>query len=292
MSKQTKQDKQEKEKDEKDKRIAVAINFINTPNLQNVPRSDIEKFLKKKGLGDAEITEAFEKAKQQKEELKAKEDEKEKELVVKLQQLGGIPQQNTTLEKFISPQELKEIVEKAKISNLISIRNRGVNTIYEQILGLNNLQILIISNNKIQIIPQSIKNLTNLKVFHASCCNLQDHNIENEFFELKQLQELNMAKNQLSNIDRFTNLSELILLDLSNNEIFKIPDDIDKLNKLKLLSLRDNHLTYLPIQLKKLNNLKKLYLDQNALEDPNQTLKQNNPELIFQQGIFEEQNQQ
>ncbi|CAK72685.1 unnamed protein product (macronuclear) [Paramecium tetraurelia] len=288
MSKQT---KQEKEKDEKDKRIAVAINFINTPNLQNVPRSELEKFLKKKGLSDSEITEAFDKAKQQKEELKAKEDEKEKDLVSKLQQYGGIPQQNQASEKFINPQELKDFVDKAKISNLISIRNRGVTTIYEQILGLNNLQILIISNNKIQIIPQSIKNLTNLKVFHASCCNLQDHNIENEFFELTSLQELNMAKNQLSNIDRFTSLTELVLLDLSNNEIFRIPQNVDNLKKLKLLSLRDNHLTYLPVQLKQLNALKKLYLDQNALEDPHRVLKQNNPELIFQQGIFEEQHQ-
>ncbi|CAD8136387.1 unnamed protein product [Paramecium octaurelia] len=288
MSKQTKQDK---EKDEKDKRIAVAINFINTPNLQNVPRSELEKFLKKKGLSDSEITEAFDKAKQQKEELKAKEDEKEKDLVAKLQQYGGIPQQNQASEKFINPQELKDIVDKAKISNLISIRNRGVTTIYEQILSLNNLQILIISNNKIQIIPQSIKNLTNLKVFHASCCNLQDHNIENEFFELTSLQELNMAKNQLSNIDRFTSLTELVLLDLSNNEIFRIPQNVDKLQKLKLLSLRDNHLTSLPVQLKQLNSLKKLYLDQNALEDPHRVLKQNNPEPIFQQGIFEEQNQ-
>ncbi|CAD8138538.1 unnamed protein product [Paramecium pentaurelia] len=285
MSKQT---KQEKEKDEKDKRIAIAINFINTPNLQNVPRSEIEKFLKKKGLSDAEIIEAFEKAKQQREEIKAKEDEKEKDLVTKLQQYGGIQQQNQISEKFINPQELKEIVDKAKISNLISIRNRGVNIIYEQILGINNLQILIISNNKIQIIPQSIKSLTNLKVFHASCCNLQDHNIENEFFELASLEELNMAKNQLSNIDRFTSLSELVLLDLSNNEIFRIPQNIDKLQKLKLLNLRDNHLTYLPIQLKQLNTLKKLYLDQNAIEDPQKVLKQNNPELIFQQGIFEE----
>ncbi|CAD8132014.1 unnamed protein product [Paramecium pentaurelia] len=285
MSKQT---KQEKEKDEKDKRIAVAINFINTPNLQNVPRSELEKYLKKKGLSDPEIIEAFDKAKQQKEEIKAKEDEKEKDLVTKLQKYGGIQQQNQISEKFINPQELKEIVEQAKISNLISIRNRGVTTIYEQILGLNNLQILIISNNKIQIIPQSIKNLSNLKVFHASCCNLQDHNIENEFFELTSLQELNMAKNQLSNIDRFTTLSELVLLDLSNNEIFRIPQNIDKLNKLKLLSLRDNHLTYIPIQLQKLTALKKLYLDQNDLDDPHEVLKQNNPELIFQQGLFEE----
>lgn len=45
MSKNNKPDKQE----ERDKRIGTAVNFINTPNLENVARSEIEKFLKKKG---------------------------------------------------------------------------------------------------------------------------------------------------------------------------------------------------------------------------------------------------
>lgn len=42
MSKNNKQE-------ERDKRIGTAVNFINAPNLENVPRSEIEKFLKKKG---------------------------------------------------------------------------------------------------------------------------------------------------------------------------------------------------------------------------------------------------
>ncbi|CAK60590.1 unnamed protein product (macronuclear) [Paramecium tetraurelia] len=114
-------------------------------------------------------------------------------------------------EKIHSTLRIKEIVEQAKISivKLISIRNKEVTTIYELILGLNNLQILIISNNKIQIITQSIQSLINLKVVHASDCNLQDQNIENDFFELDSLKEFNMTKNQLSIIDRFTSLFNL-----------------------------------------------------------------------------------
>lgn len=92
-----------------------------------------------------------------------------------------------------------------------------------QIFQLQTLQTLILSFNKIAVIPDEIAQLKQLKRFHAVGCDLTDNQISKEFFNLLTLEEVNLARNRLVYMDDFVKLTNLTILDLSHNEILVIP---------------------------------------------------------------------
>ena len=72
----------------------------------------------------------------------------------------------------------------------------------------------------------------------------------------------------------FTHFCSLITVDLSNNNLLKIPGDLFKLNYIKELNLEHNHINYIQHQLSLLTNLEKLILSHNEIiQLPNSLFK-------------------
>lgn len=115
-----------------------------------------------------------------------------------------------------------------------------------QILKLQSLRILNLSNNQISSLPK-------------------------ELGTLQHLQELILSQNRLDRalkwlwLDQVAIRSNLKLLDISNNLLQKLPHEIGKLDSLVNLKASQNMLSYLPQNLGKLHNLKYLDISKNNL---------------------------
>ncbi|OAD57513.1 Leucine-rich repeat protein 1 [Eufriesea mexicana] len=115
-----------------------------------------------------------------------------------------------------------------------------------QILKLQSLRILNLSNNQICSLP-------------------------NELGTLQHLQQLILSQNRLHKslkwiwLDQIAVRSNLKLLDISNNMLQKLPQQIGKLDGLINLKASQNMLTYIPQSLGKLHKLKYLDLSKNNL---------------------------
>ncbi|XP_017789934.1 PREDICTED: leucine-rich repeat protein 1 [Habropoda laboriosa] len=115
-----------------------------------------------------------------------------------------------------------------------------------QILRLQSLRILNLSNNLISSLPK-------------------------ELGTLHHLQELILSKNRLDKVTKWAWLdqvairSNLKLLDISNNLLVKLPEQIGKLGGLVNFKASQNMLSYLPQSLGRLSNLKYLDVSKNTL---------------------------
>ncbi|KAK9309863.1 hypothetical protein QLX08_000665 [Tetragonisca angustula] len=115
-----------------------------------------------------------------------------------------------------------------------------------QILKLQSLKVLNLSNNQISSLPK-------------------------ELGTLQHLQELILSQNRLDKalkwtwLDQIAIRSNLKLLDMSNNLLRRLPEQIGKLGSLVNLKISQNMLSYLPQSLGKLYNLKYLDLSKNNL---------------------------
>ena len=82
-----------------------------------------------------------------------------------------------------------------------------------------------------------------------------------------ELVVLDLSKNDLKKLPKeLFKLSSIEFLDLSDNLLKEIPPDIGKLRKLKYLRLDDNLLTELPPEIGDCKNLKTLNLEGNKIE--------------------------
>ncbi|XP_017883672.1 leucine-rich repeat protein 1 [Ceratina calcarata] len=115
-----------------------------------------------------------------------------------------------------------------------------------QILKLQSLRILNLSNNQISSLPK-------------------------ELGTLQHLQELILSQNRLNKAVKWAWLDEtamkfnLKLLDISNNMLDKLPEQIGKLGALVNLKASQNVLSYLPHSIGKLFNLRYLDISKNNL---------------------------
>ncbi|MFM6670127.1 MAG: leucine-rich repeat domain-containing protein [Dolichospermum sp.] len=106
------------------------------------------------------------------------------------------------------------------------------------------------------------------------------------YFDFRQLTILPEAITQLSNLtvlclrnnqlktlpESIAQLSNLTALDLSNNQLTTLPESIAQLSNLTVLDLSDNKLTTLPEAIKQLSQLEKLDLRENRLKIPAEIL--------------------
>ena len=166
---------------------------------------------------------------------------------------------------------------------------KNMNKIPNSIGMLKNLKSLKILNySELEILPESIVNLTNLKVLFINDTMMQtlsdwigtlsnltrldiSHNqlteIPKSIGNLSNLTRLDISRNQLTDIpDRIGNLSNLTHLDISSNRLSTLPDWIGILRNLTTLEVNRNNLTSLPISLINLRNLAFFYYYDNPIE--------------------------
>lgn len=147
----------------------------------------------------------------------------------------------------------------------IAIQGENITKIPPQVYRLPNLKMLVYKNNKISTVSASIANLTTLNV-------------------------INFDKNQIINFPAVDRLVNLVDLELSNNQLTRLPKGIERLKKLKSLRVSDNNiddsttgvlqkltqlenldlgnnkLTQLPPGIEKLKNLQYLRLEGNNID--------------------------
>jgi single stranded DNA-binding protein len=152
-----------------------------------------------------------------------------------------------------------------------------IEMIPESIGNLTNLKVLHLYDNELTKLPESIGNLTNLTTLCLECNLLTK--LPESIGNLINLTELNLSKNQLTALpESIGNLINLTTLRLGGNggyyngvkmqnQLTELPESIGNLTNLTWLDLRNNQLTELPESIGNLTNLKKLYLNENQLTE-------------------------
>jgi Leucine-rich repeat (LRR) protein len=160
--------------------------------------------------------------------------------------------------------EIPMEIQNLKKLEILNLRDCSLNEIPIGICYLKNLKKLILNDNQITKIPPEIGQLTNLKELKLDGNRIQE--IPDEIGCLKSLEILSLytqwsAGNSLTRLPpQIGELTNLIELSLSKNDISELPIEIFKLKKLQKLHLYDNKLTELPPQIGHLKNLKVLDL--------------------------------
>lgn len=127
------------------------------------------------------------------------------------------------------------------------------------------LEYLGINDSDIECIPESISNLSQLKILHLSNTNITC--IADSVFKLTNLKSLVLSYNKIQSIpDGISNLQNLSYLNLENNLIVIIPLSVFKLSSLTQLYLSHNKIQNIPDDISNLKKLTKLGLQFNLIE--------------------------
>ena len=144
--------------------------------------------------------------------------------------------------------------------------NAGLTEFPQEILTLaDSLELLDLSNNHLQVLPDSFSQLKNLKaVFlnnNAFTC------FPNVLASCPSLQIIGFKNNQISTIGERAFPPTLRWLILTNNLLRSLPDSIGQLSKLQKLMLAGNKLQILPQSLSNCHNLQLIRLAANQLTE-------------------------
>lgn len=150
----------------------------------------------------------------------------------------------------------------------LDLSNNKLKTVPPQLGRLLNLKTLIISNNPLEESKmRQIERLKSLQALHLSNTQRNNNNMPINLGDLTNLVELNLSFNQLVKVpDDLTCLKELKRLNLSENLIENMPNEFGHWwPQLETLNLSSNKLETIPPSLCQLCNLRRLYLNDNQL---------------------------
>ncbi len=152
----------------------------------------------------------------------------------------------------------------------------GLTDIPEEVFGVDDLERLDLSGNKLMALPEVITKLTNLTTLYLSGNKLTT--LPEAITKLINLTTLDLSYNELTALpEAITKLTNVTTLDLSWNRLMTLPEAIGKLTNLTTLNLRGNQLTALSEAIADLEKLRELKLDKNPLTHP--------PKEIIAQGL-------
>jgi len=165
----------------------------------------------------------------------------------------------TTVSKKINQAKSEDV-------RLLSLPNLELTTIPSEVFDLVHITNLNLKGNKIEVIPDEISQLENLKVVYLDGNCLSE--ISTAFFELKEIEVLTLNNNQLKKIpDEIGSLINLKRLHISSNQLTELPTTIGQLEKLEHLYVSKNLISSLPDELGMLANLTQLNMFDNQLEN-------------------------
>jgi len=146
--------------------------------------------------------------------------------------------------------EIQDITSFPYLSRIehLQISNSNIKEIPNSILNLTSLKILILDANSVEAIPPAIKNLSKLETLY-----LQENVIKElpkELFSLTNLKELILFTNDIEVIPpAIKNLANLEELYLSENKIKELPNEIFSLKNIKLLDLGTNEIEIISLDI-------------------------------------------
>ncbi|XP_071616489.1 protein flightless-1 homolog [Heliangelus exortis] len=186
------------------------------------------------------------------------------------------------------PREL----ENAKNMLVLNLGNNSIENIPNQLfINLTDLLYLDLSNNKLESLPPQMRRLVHLQtlilnhnpLLHAQLRQLPamlalqtlhlrntqrtQSNLPTSLEGLVNLADVDLSCNDLSRVPEcLYTLGSLRRLNLSSNQIMELSLCIDQWTQLETLNLSRNQLTSLPSAICKLTKLKKLYLNSNKID--------------------------
>ncbi|XP_050429442.1 protein flightless-1 [Adelges cooleyi] len=149
----------------------------------------------------------------------------------------------------------------------LDLSNNDLQTLPPQMRRLTNLQTLILNNNPLDHFQlRQLPSMKNLTMLHMRNTHRNLTNMPPSLESLTALTDLDLSCNQLPKVpDALYTLINLKRLNLSSNVITELSLALEVWQELEVLQLSDNELTSLPSSLCKLSNLKRLYINYNKL---------------------------
>ncbi|MEE9378983.1 MAG: leucine-rich repeat domain-containing protein [Candidatus Lokiarchaeia archaeon] len=139
---------------------------------------------------------------------------------------------------------LSSSIGQLKFLKSLNLSFNWLDSLPEELNGLESLQILDLRNNRLQSIPESIGSLKSLQKLNLSENNL--HNLPSSIGNLTMLKELILWHNKLKSLpESIGNLKSLEILYLGNNNLKILPDSIVNLTSLKDINFNWNKLNIL-----------------------------------------------
>ncbi|XP_060063340.1 protein flightless-1 homolog [Ylistrum balloti] len=150
----------------------------------------------------------------------------------------------------------------------LDLSNNLFETLPPQMRRLTNLQTLILNNNPlVHAQLRQLPALLSLQTLHMRDTQRTLANFPSGLDTLTNLQDVDLSNNDLPRVpETLYKVSSLKRLNLSGNQITELSLVIDTWIHLETLNLSRNKLTALPSSLHKLASLKKLYLNSNLLD--------------------------
>lgn len=149
----------------------------------------------------------------------------------------------------------------------LNLNGCGLEQFPECITRLSNLIHLIVDDNQIIELPESIGNLNQLQKLNFASNPLETLP-ERVIGQLIQLKSIDGSYNNLTTLpESIGSLSKLTTLNLENNQLTALPESLTQLKNLETLNLESNKLTRLPESMGNLSNLRSIQLQNNLLEE-------------------------
>ncbi|CAG0888012.1 unnamed protein product [Cyprideis torosa] len=185
---------------------------------------------------------------------------------------SGLPHAKALLVLDVSHNKIENIGSDvfANLTELLhlDLSDNHLESLPPQIRRLQNLKTLILSNNPLTNYQfRQLGALKSLTTLHLANTNRTLSNLPKDLVSLEHLQDLDLSENQLTRIpDGVYGLPKLKRFDLSENQLKELPTSIDLWTDLEVLDLSGNSLKALPTNICKLSKLRRLYLSYNELD--------------------------
>ena len=187
-------------------------------------------------------------------------------------------------------------IKKLKNLNWLDLSHNNITKIPKSISSLKKLKILNLSNNKISKLPKHLSKLKNLtrvefnnnvleiipdfftEFKHLESIKFQRNNIKN-FPPFKTIKYVDLQMNQLEKLPIFENNNEMLKLYLGRNQLKEITNNILALSNLEVLDISNNPFDKFPEAIDELTNLQNLYIDGTKFTDFDDIVMEQNFEL-------------
>jgi len=150
--------------------------------------------------------------------------------------------------------------------SFLSLAHNRLELLQDKIVGaLSSLTVLHLDHNQLEAIPDALASNARMKKLALNSNQLTF--FPDVILELTALEVLNLASNQMEELppELPSRLSNLKMLALQHNSIYKLPTDWGRMRKLVLFDLTNNNIVHLPPSIAQCRRLKALYLSDNPV---------------------------
>ena len=179
-------------------------------------------------------------------------------------------------ELVLSGQEVNQLIQAAEGHldpgvydltqlNLLKVTNSSLTQLSEDLARLVNLTNLVLQNNTLNVLPEAISSLEKLKFLDVSGNHLTT--LPSNLNHLTALTTLNVTGNQLSALPSLRECVNLLVLDVSHNQLSEFPDICyAALAHLAEVKLDNNQVEQIPVAVVDLPALKLLDAAHNTIK--------------------------